>query len=311
MKSSSRKVSEVAQNASEKTQKAAEEAFQAAKAGTKERVARVKASTLKASDKADGPQKEVPRPSEFSEGVEELVRKAEQALEKTVAGLVPTASATPSTEASGVDPKPAPEAIPQPEVSDPTVWTAPLPLGFEPPPRLQAPKPKPKPGSNSKAPITPEPPKLPLISPEVATLATSEPVIGQLAATIDSLTALVQSSPTIAGKVKAVLEGARKELTTLAERIEAARVTERKKLEKTIAEQTASYNQKMTDLRMSVREKFDSQEETWKQAFDEERQKVITSYKEKLEAELETQSAIINERYFGFLIRWDQPTDTR
>jgi mitofilin len=43
-------------------------------------------------------------------------------------------------------------------------------------------------------------------------------------------------------------------------------------------------------------ERLDTQEEDWKKAFDEERQRLVSAYKEKLDTELATQQEIINQR---------------
>jgi mitofilin len=301
--SSAHKVSDIAHGVSDKTQKAASDTLEAAK----EKTARLRAKANEAIGKGVAATEEatkgVPRPSQFSAEVEDLVKKAEDALKTTVGNLVPIASVPPTGEQSATSSQPAPPLVSPPptviEALDPNVWSAPLPLGFEPPPGYKLPKSKPKadPSAAPKAPLLSEPPKLPLIAPEVKELASAEPIIGQLAATIDSLSTLVQSTPNASEQAKSALAEAKVELKALANRIDQARTTERERLTKKVNDLNTSLNKRILELDMAARDKFDTQEENWKQAFDAERQKVVSAYKEKLEMELETQSAIINERY--------------
>ncbi|QRW17712.1 mitofilin domain-containing protein [Rhizoctonia solani] len=134
-----------------------------------------------------------------------------------------------------------------------------------------------------------EPPKgkdvLPLLAPK---LNASEPVIAQLAKTIDSLAAFVQANPSALDSAQGVLSTAQIDLEKLGERTQ--------KLEKKLDEQAKEYEDKLLGLEMESREKLDKQEEDWKGVFEEERRKIVAAYRQKLEKELETQGEIINQR---------------
>lgn len=185
--------------------------------------------------------------------------------------------------------------------SDPSIYTAPLPLGFEPPPGFSRPAPPKKaepkveePMEEKKVEVKPVP--LPLIAPEVSSLAESEPIISHLAGTIDNLASYLAANPEAATKATDVLETAKHDLTSLAERFEKVREDERLALEAKLDEQTREYSVKLLELEMEAQDKIDSQQEDFKKVFDEERSKIIQAYRAKLDNELRTQTELINER---------------
>ena len=234
------------------------------------------------------PEKEIAvraqKPS-FSSDVQELVNKAEAALEKHVEAPTPTFS-------------PAQAPV---ESKDTNVYDVPLPVGFEPPPGYTRPLP---PSHNKEEPKTSEPdPKpeptpvqLPLVTPVISALNEAEPIITHLAGTIDNLASFVATNPAAALKATDVLEEAKSELTSLVERIEKIKEEERTALEAKMDEQTREYSVKLIEIEMEVQDKLDSQEEGYKKIFEEERAKMIEAYREKLEQELKTQTELINER---------------
>ncbi|KAF8666614.1 MICOS complex subunit MIC10 [Rhizoctonia solani] len=233
---------------------------------------------------------------QFSEGVSELAKEVEAALRgESKPGPIGSdthgnANADTKTLYPDAAPKRDVEVPPQYEKE----WTPPkgkqlytgppLPLGFEPPPGYVLPPPK-----SNKEPK--EPPKgkdvLPLLAPK---LNASEPVIAQLAKTIDSLAAFVQANPSALDSAQGVLSTAQIDLEKLGERLESAKAEERKKLEKKLDEQAKEYEDKLLGLEMESREKLDKQEEDWKGVFEEERRKIVAAYRQKLEKELETQA---------------------
>jgi mitofilin len=144
-----------------------------------------------------------------------------------------------------------------------------------------------------EAPPAPEP--LPLVAPAVSELAATEPVIAQLASTIDNLASFLQNNPN-AGSAREVLEAAQADLVHFNERLEKVKEEERKKLEEKLEEQTREYSTALLEQELSAQDKVDQQEEGWRNLFEEERQRVVKAYREKLERELATQSEIINER---------------
>ena len=60
--------------------------------------------------------------------------------------------------------------------------------------------------------------------------------------------------------------------------------------------------QSLLELEMQAQDKLDSQEESFRKFFEQERAKMIHDYRQKLEQELQTQSEIINERCVSSLL---------
>ncbi|OCH88575.1 hypothetical protein OBBRIDRAFT_836500 [Obba rivulosa] len=244
--------------------------------------------------------------AEFSDGVEELVRRAEAALANKPIDFLPEATTTPEQPSVGppdhVPPRDNndPETSPKDIKASKAVYSAPLPVGFEPPPgyaRPAPPKPAPAPESSKKekAPA-PAPEPLPLVAPAVEEFGASEPVITHLASVIDNLASFLSTNPAAAEKAKDILDTAQGDLKGLAERIEQVKEEERQKLEAKLDEQTREFTHKLLELEMEAQDKLDSQEEDFRKFFEEERLKFVQAYREKLNRELQTQSEIINER---------------
>ncbi|KAI5122910.1 hypothetical protein M0805_007588 [Coniferiporia weirii] len=270
---------------------------------TKRNVSQGAEKVTKSVNSAEQKVKEAVRPAAFSEGVEDLVRRAEGVLAGKPIDILPEATTTPEQPAAsppdltsrdnGV-PELAPKDISaQP---DKKVYTANLPVGFEPPPGFS----RPKAVGPTPSPSQPRSEKkegaLPLVAPAVADIGASEPVIAELASTIDSLAAFVKENPAAASSAKGILDTARTDLQELAARIEQARTDERNRLEAQLDDQAREYTLKLLDLEMSAQDKLDEQELEFKAFFEEERRNVTKAYREKLEHELRTQSEIINER---------------
>lgn len=231
---------------------------------------------------------------QFSEGLQSLVEEVEAALaDKPRPNKTKTPDPTPAT-VSGV-------AAPSIETKDVSsladvpknVYDAPLPLGFEPPPGFNKPKPPPP----TPTPAAPAPPPLPLLAPEISELAASEPIIGQLATTIDNLTVFLKSNPAAAEKAHAVIDTAKLDLKNLATKIQTIKEDEQAKLEQHLDDQAREYTVKLLELEMGAQDKLDSQEDEFRKLFDEERVRLVKTYREKLSQELQTQSEIINERW--------------
>ncbi|KAH9928372.1 mitochondrial inner membrane protein Mitofilin [Fomitopsis serialis] len=244
---------------------------------TKDRVKQA-AETMKTSvKKTDGgmAEKSARAAKIFSDGVEDLVRKAEAAL----AGRAPQ----PGDNEAETSPKSG------------NVYGAPLPIGFEPPPGYTRPAP-PKKAPTQATPAKPAPAPLPLVAPAVMEFGASEPVIAQLASVIDNLASFLNTNPSAAEKARDILDTAKVDLTSLATRIDQVKAEERTKLEARLDEQTREYTLKLLELEMEGQDKLDSQEQDFRKFFDEERMKFVQAYREKLNRELQTQSEIINER---------------
>ena len=222
---------------------------------------------------------------QFSSEVQALVEEVEAAL---AGGPKPTPAPTPDITT------PPKEVSPPAQVLE-NVYDAPLPVGFEPPPGFKKPKPAPPPPEVLEVP--PAPPPLPLIAPEISELTASEPIISQLATTIDNLTVFLNSNPAAAEKAHGVIDAAKLDLTNLATRIQKIKEDEQGKLEQQLDDQAREYTVKLLELEMSAQDKLDNQEDEFRKLFDEERINLIRAYREKLSQELQTQSEIINERY--------------
>ena len=222
---------------------------------------------------------------QFSSGVQALVEEVEAAL----AGK-PKSTPTPAPDITT-----SPEEAPPPTRVHENVYDAPLPVGFEPPPGFRKPPPPSPPPEIIEAP--PAPPPLPLIAPGISELTTSEPIISQLATTIDNLTVFLNSNPAAAEKAHGVIDTAKLDLTNLATRIQKIKEDEQAKLEQQLDDQAREYTVKLLELEMSAQDKLDSQEDEFRKLFNEERGNLIRAYREKLSQELQTQSEIINERY--------------
>ncbi|RDB25889.1 MICOS complex subunit MIC60 [Hypsizygus marmoreus] len=253
------------------------------------------------------------RSEQAAEGLSELAREAEKALESVPKPLVPSDTSETTTESTPSEPTPpstesipltpeTPSPLPPIEISqkveDSHVYEAPLPVGFEPPPGYTRPSPlkKAEPEPVEPASIERTPVALPLIAPAVSSLSASEPIITQLAGTIDNLASYIAANPDAAPKVSDVLETAKTDLTALADRIEQAKQEERAVLEAKLDDQTREYTLKLLELEMEAQDKLDSQEEGFRKFFDQEKMKTIQAYRAKLEQELRTQTELINER---------------
>ncbi|KAH8117914.1 mitochondrial inner membrane protein Mitofilin [Phellopilus nigrolimitatus] len=247
--------------------------------------------------------KAVTRPAHLSEDVEDLVRRAESALSGKLVDNLPEATTTPEQPA-GSPPDLAPPkendaaelSVRDVASSDKNVYTADLPIGFEPPPGFS----RRKTSSSTPAPSESKPEEkkgvFPLVAPAIADIGASEPVIAELASTIDNLAAFLKENPAAASSATGILDIAKNDLRELASRIDQARTEERSKLETQLDEQSREYMLKLLELEMAGQDKLDDQELEFKAFFEDERRKATQAYREKLEHELRTQSEIINER---------------
>ncbi len=161
-------------------------------------------------------------------------------------------------------------------------YNAPLPLGHEPPPGFTRP-----PAPQPPKPLAPGEP-LPLVTPAVEELHSSEPVLTHLAGTIDSLASFLNANPAAANKARNVLDVAKNDLSALAQSFERLREEEKAKLEQTLDEQTR-YTLKLLELELQSQDKLESQETDFRAYSEEEKARFSKAYREKLEHELRTQ----------------------
>ncbi|KAG1750071.1 mitochondrial inner membrane protein Mitofilin [Suillus lakei] len=236
--------------------------------------------------------------AQFADELDDLIRRAEAALAVKPVDLLHGATTTPAQPGSPPDTIPPRDDTELIIVSDNNsddviVYAAPLPIGFEPPPGYGRPAP-PKPAPKVVAEPTPVP--LPLVAPAVSEVAVSEPVITQLAFTIDNLASFLASNPAASEKAKDILEVAKCDLTGLAARIEKIKEDEKLQLEMKLDEQAREYTTKLLELELESQDKLDLQQEGFRTFYDEERGRFAQVYREKLEQELRTQTELINER---------------
>jgi mitofilin len=161
-----------------------------------------------------------------------------------------------------------------------------LPIGFEPPPGYYLLPPPAK-----KALADGEP--LPLLVPKVKALAGSEPVVAQLATTIDSLTTSLQNGKAGSNaKAAEILDRAQGDLAALTKRIADVKKTEEARLQKAV-ETTA--NKFHEELAVKQAE-WQKGEANLKDSWEAERQKMVESWREVLDSELSTQREVIEKR---------------
>ncbi|POY72483.1 hypothetical protein BMF94_4309 [Rhodotorula taiwanensis] len=184
----------------------------------------------------------------------------------------------------------------QPAVKKETYVGPPLPIGFEPAPGFELPRAPPTPKGEIK-PVAPPPAPLPLVAPALKDVTSSEPMLGQLASTIDSLAKYVEKEDATASASAAnVLSGAQKDIKSLAARLEGIKKQEEDKLQAQLKEQASKYSGMLVKAEKELVERLDTQEEDWKKAFDDERARLVKAYKDKLDAELATQQELIDQR---------------
>jgi len=258
-------------------------------------------------------------PFNLSEGVEGIVREAERALGRGEAALGRgearvedlaerfthrSSSTEPATPASGSrgladtlrtrELRPETVTPKKPSMEGKEVYSGPpLPLGFEPPPGYYlAPEPK---STKDTAEAHREALRqtLPLLVPQVKEFAAEEPIISQLASTIDSLTASL-STPTTSPSVDAtgILVKAQDDLTSLSKRLEDVKKAEKEKLEKTVGQKTKEFEEVLREKE----EERQKGEQGMKEGWDRERQKMVDEWRSALDSELETQRGGIEQR---------------
>ncbi|KZV90566.1 hypothetical protein EXIGLDRAFT_118245 [Exidia glandulosa HHB12029] len=206
----------------------------------------------------------------FSDGVKELVDLIEEALNVKTEPPAAPASTEPAQPAN--------------------VYQGKLPLGFEPPPgytRPQAAKP-----AASGPPST-----TPVKSVTLGELvASGDPQIARLAVTIESLSKFARENPSAAASVQASLTAARESLVELSSRLSAVPNEVDKKVHEELAKRDKEHTRAVIDLEITAQSRLDEVEDMWRAAFEAERRKIADAYKEKLHAELDAHTALIEER---------------
>lgn len=139
-------------------------------------------------------------------------------------------------------------------------------------------------------------PSLPRLAPSLKSLSGSEPMIAQLASTVDDLAAFLRDTPNSGVQARGVLDEAKKEFARLSERLEQIKKTEADKLKQGLESQKKKYDAELKKAADSARAQVGKIDEKWKKEQDALRKKEAGEYEDKLKKELATQSELINER---------------
>ncbi|ADV21545.1 Mitochondrion protein, putative [Cryptococcus gattii WM276] len=306
--------------ASQKIHERAEELKKAVEQRTHDAEARLKELTGEAKHKVQEATKDAP--FNFSEGVEGIVRAAETALHKAEhktehkaeqpkaelrAGEVvekgkPAAAAAEEHRPSSPFPDTQRPRELKPETVTPQVpsyegkqlYTGPpLPLGHEPPPGyyLAPPPSAKKQAVEEKVQEVKE--KLPLLVPKVKEFASEEPIISQLASTIDSLTSSLSTpSQALSPDATGILNKAQDDLTALNARLQQVKKAEKAKLEQSITEKKKEFEALLKDKEAERAKSEAGLKQTWQH----ERQAMVEDWRKELEGELEQQRQSIEQR---------------
>ena len=304
----SEKARHLATEASEKAKSLANDASNKASRAATEAKNLASDATARTKEAAAGAEKKLEQvPAKFSEGVEGIAKQAENALhtaEGKAVDAVHSAEDKAIKAEKAIAPQPTgPRSLPdtqrprelrpetvKPTKTDPTIGKEkysgpPLPLGFEPPPGYYVAAPK-----KAEPPVAGAP--LPLLAPKVKDFASEEPIIAQLASTIDSLTSSLSSANAGSSNATGILTKAHDDLSALSTRLGQVKKTEKEKLEKTIKEKTAEFEA----LLKTKAEEAKKGEQGLKAGWEQERQSMVDKWRGELESELETQRTGIDKR---------------
>ncbi|KAG8939863.1 Formation of crista junctions protein 1, partial [Tulasnella sp. 408] len=253
--------------------KAIQESKESARSAAQTVVKKVQADTAKVQQKVEevkekGKAKVNGIEIVFRDDIKELVEEVEAALAgRPYQKPAPAAPVLPDTQPSRGVEYHDPEPVETP--SGLKVYDKQLPLGHQPPPGYVLPsdakkKPKASGGRNVEAEAKPAPPPLPLVAPTVVKSAGSDPVIAQLAESIDGLAGFLRDNPNaLTGGAKDILQTAEMDLVQLGKRLEEVREDERRKLEEKLDDQAKEYNVKLLEMEAEAQDKIDRQEEDW------------------------------------------------
>ncbi|CAO1617691.1 unnamed protein product [Sympodiomycopsis kandeliae] len=180
-------------------------------------------------------------------------------------------------------------------------YDRPLPLAHEAPEGYYAPRSgdrKLVPEQSPEARLRPDPEavKLPQLAPALSSLTGSEPMIGQLAGTIDDLANFLKGTAASGPQAKHVLDEAKSELQRLSSRLDEIRKSEQARAEKSLSQQAKKFEDDLKREAEAHLKKYNELDTEGKQRLEAERRKASADYEKRLRTELETQREIINER---------------
>lgn len=180
-------------------------------------------------------------------------------------------------------------------------YDRPLPLAHEAPEGYYAPRSgerKLTPEQNKDARLRPDPEavKLPLLAPALSSLTGSEPMIGQLAGTIDDLADFLKGTSASGPQAKHVLDEAKSELQRLSGRLDEIRKSEQARAEQSLSAQAKKFEGELKREAEAHLKKYNQLDAEGKEQLEAARRKASADYEGRLRKELDTQREIINER---------------
>lgn len=154
------------------------------------------------------------------------------------------------------------------------------------------------PTDNHGARLRPDPsaPVLPRLTTSVKKMSSSEPVIAQLASTIDELTAFVKETPHSGALARGVLESAEADLAQLSKRLDEIKASDAAKLEKQLAKQAETYEDELKKAAEKATNEQGQRDKDWAAQVSRLQDEQAAQFKTRLAKELETQSEIIDQR---------------
>lgn len=138
--------------------------------------------------------------------------------------------------------------------------------------------------------------RLPRLSPSISALSASEPMVAQLASTIDELSAFLKDEPGKGSAAKSVIHSAQKDLEGLNKRLEFIKKSESERVDRELEKVKSKFDAQLEKTEKESLKALNSNDKKWEEEMKSNREKQIKEYEEKLKLELTTQSEIINER---------------
>lgn len=137
-------------------------------------------------------------------------------------------------------------------------------------------------------------------APKLPQLATStkgaEPVVAQLAGTIDELTKLVAEAPNAGAAARGVLESAQVDLQQLSRRLDEIKKRDAQHLDAELAKQARAFEAQLEKAAAKAKSELGDRDATWTAKVDQLQSEQAAQFKTHLLKELETQREIIDAR---------------
>lgn len=142
----------------------------------------------------------------------------------------------------------------------------------------------------------PEAPRLPQLTSSLKKLGSSEPVIAQLAGTIDELAAFLKESPHASTLARGVLETAEADFQSLCKRLDQIKAKDAEKLDAQLENQARAFEAELKKAADKASSELGQRDQDWAKRVSALQDEQARQFKTHLAKELETQSAIIDQR---------------